>query len=468
MDAVHRSGQALLSLVEDIMSFMKIESGQCIVEHELCDIRQIVYDVAHMMTFQCEQKNVTLNVDYPTDGPHEVMASIGALRRILVNLVGNAVKFTESGRIDIQVRFETIGTSRDKQVVIVVKDTGFGIPKDKKAYIFERFTRLDPVYRGQFEGLVLGLSIVKNMFDRLGGTVSVDSVEGEGSTLTVTFLAGVPEENVQEAMLALASSRLRVLWLSDDAVVASELTQNAPVELNLMTQNLEQLDAEAIGRQPEQVVLVDLKDTDSACALAQRIYVPNKLFILLCHAGDQLNVKLLKQYGFFALFRRPLSNTQFAMQLKDSWDAWLLASRQRRIKAMHEVRVLLVENDLASQQVSAAMLEGFGCTVDVVSSGQEALTAYAESEYHIIFVDIGLGDMSGFDIARALREKESDLAHPVPIIALTAHVFQNYERQSIDAGMNDYLTKPVLQKDFEALLKKYIFRSLSNMVDEGS
>lgn len=464
MDAIYRSGQALLSLVEDILNFMKIEAGKCEIELESCDFRQIVYDVANMMFPQCSQKGIKLTVDYADNAPSEVVTSISAIRRILGNLLGNAVKFTEQGEISISVSYEPID-SRQQRVKIIVFDTGFGIPKEKQAYIFERFARLDPVYRGRFEGLGLGLSIVKNMVDRLNGTVDVKSEVGKGSTFTVTFAVGLPEENVQEVLLSLSMSHLKVLWLSDDQVVASQIINDIPIDATFIVDDLNHITTDQLRESPAQIVMVDLKDIDSACALANRINVPEKMFVLLCHAGDQLNIDMVKQYGFFSLFRRPLSSAEFAVRLKKAWDVWLLKSRQKHIRESHIVNVLLVENDPASQEISVAMLEAFGCNVQAASSGQEALSLYDAGHYDMVFVDIGLGDMSGFDIAKQLRQQEKDMNYPVPIIALTAHVFENYERQSIEAGMNDYLTKPVLQKDFEKILQKYIFHGASSDVD---
>ncbi len=461
IDIIVIAAQNLLNIVEDILSFSKIEAGKNELTFDSFNIHEMIKGICQMMQYYAEQKELTLSYEIDSSIPQMVIGAHSAVRRILLNLINNAIKFTHKGNILIKLENES-SNQKSTVIKISISDSGIGIPANKREYIFERFAQLTPSYKGRYEGVGLGLSIVKNLMDNLGGTITLESEENKGSC----FSCNIPFEQQQDTSgvniaMQFAYSNVRVLLIKDETNKNIQLQSALPSEVTVSSsEKAEKIIQEYQTRNiPFHIIIIDSTKAYSVCnQLCQSPELEDTLMLISKDQAKDLPTDTTQ--NFFDNIDINLSSHDLIVQLKTIWDQWLKHRTQSSIRKEHIIKVLLIENDQASQSVCKTMLEDFGCQVDIADSGQYGIELFKNNTYDIAFLDIGLGDMSGFDIAKEMRNIEQS-SKPIPIIALTAHAFENYEKKSIKAGMNDFLTKPAIYEDFKKILNKFIFSSLN-------
>jgi PAS domain S-box-containing protein len=471
---IAHSTQSLLSLLHDILDFSKIEAGKLSLETEPFDFETMLYDIAQFFNVNAYRNKVEIFVQCPAL-THLLIGDIGRIRQILVNLVGNAVKFTPQGYILLQVSVFRVH-SQQLHLQIEVTDTGIGIAPTHLDHIFEKFTQADTSTTRSFGGTGLGLSISRQLIELMGGSISVRSALEQGSTFTLELtlplgaeLPALPQDAAfkQAPVLligcnalsqSIVAQQLRDFGMPCDtlsslqqAVVHIQTSKNLPAYWLIMI-NCLALEAD-IYHVVEQLKMLPL--------------FHKSLCVLLSSIPETERQQALKKSGFSALLLKPLSRKMLYEHLVKLHQAWLteqaptwinLTHPHTQIKSLASLkkqRVLLVEDNETNRFVATDMLKILGCEVDIANDGYEALAAVARQKYAVIFMDNQMPKMDGLEATRRIRAEASLNTH-TPIIAVTANAMQGDEECCLNAGMNDYLAKPFTLKQLQGMLMRYV------------
>lgn len=474
-NALRNSGEALLEIVNDILDFSKLAAGKVTLQPVSFSPVHAIKEVAEMLLSKAREKGIDLIVYAEPDVPHALMGDAARVRQVLVNLVGNAVKFTHTGHVKL-----TVGTAaRDGGTALLrfaVEDTGIGIPGDKLSTIFEKFVQVDSSTTREYGGTGLGLAISRQLAELLGGSLGAESVEAAGST----FWLEVPMEVLEERPVApppVDPADLKVLVVSDlDAqrrlldeslsawglrsatcrpeqaidVMRSAAMENDPFDIGVLDEQSDEAAwhelARAIKAQPAlqsiALVLVSTRDRKGGTRVDDPVL---GTYVTQPGSPAQLFDALVAAYG--APHTSPVEPA-------------LLASRQvtrddEPAGSEHVRRVLLAEDNLVNQLVARRLLEKIGCKVDVVSNGQEAVDRYLAVGYNAIFMDCQMPGMDGFESARRIRAVEAP-GHRVPIVAITANAMQGDRERCLAAGMDAYVAKPIREDELRKVLASLV------------
>lgn len=335
VDIISNAGNGLLSLVSDILDFARLEAGKLSFSSDPFNLYQLVSQIVYSLQYQAREKNIELFLDFQSNEQDVVIGDANRVRQVLLNLIGNALKFTEQGFVKITV--ECLKKNKlDAQYKVHIQDTGIGIKEDKIKNLFEKFSQIDSIYHRKHRGIGLGLAITKQLVETMGGAIEVETEYGKGSVFSFT--------------------------------------------LNLKLQPMQKRALKTV--------------IDSHKSL-------------------------------------PLQHYQY------------------------DAKVLLVEDNLINQKIAKVMLEDFGCHVDILDNGQTVLQKIKDlHQYKMIFMDVGLPDISGFDIVTRLRAEPS--LQNIPIVAMTAHILERDRDQALKAGMNYMIPKPISYDEIAAVLEKYL------------
>jgi two-component system sensor histidine kinase/response regulator len=410
--------------------------------------------------------------------PDLVRGDAGRLRQILLNLGGNAVKFTQKGEVSIECKVQ----QKDDRGVTVrceVRDTGMGIPATRINALFKAFTQMDASTTRRFGGTGLGLSIVKRLVELMGGEVGVTSEEGAGSTFWFTVRLDAAHDTAKARPAPPPALRGQRIIIVDDnmtnrKVLMGQLSlcgmdavcaSSADEALSLMRH------AAAAGR-PFEVALLDhqMPGCDGA-TLGKTILSEETLrgarLILLTSSGQRGDGRLFSELGFAGYLLKPVTHRDLTdclmMVLGTQAEGWRMATQpiitrhalrsQRLREAQHHV--LLAEDNVVNQKVACRVLEKLGYRVDVAADGQAALEAWRSGRYHLILMDCQMPVMDGYETTRRIRELEAGRKH-IPIIALTAHAMKGADDECRAAGMDDYLSKPIDREQLEKSLHRWL------------
>ena len=469
---IRSSGCTLLEIISDILDYSKIESGMLELDLHDFDLQEMVGETAALMAEQAQRKGLELLVDMPMCIPGRVRGDSYRLRQVLLNLLGNAIKFTETGEVKITVR--CVATLSDVQTVrIEVSDTGIGIPQDTRAQIFDAFMQADGSTTRKYGGTGLGLAISRQLVEIMDGTMGIDSDVGVGST----FWFEVPLER-REAE-SIEERRDTVNLDGRRALIVDDNETNREILLNQLTgwgMKVEAardagtaLDAlrKAVGeKHPVEIVLLDWQMPDiDGIELARRIRTIRSLagtrLVMLSSAGLDGEMIRAEAEGVEAYLTKPVLADRLHACLVD------VCGREATVPDRGEARdgeadgplaarVLLAEDNLVNQEVAVRMLELDGCAVEIAANGLEAIEAFSAGRFDLVLMDCHMPEVDGFMAAAAIREAEAGAwsANPVPIIALTADVRQDVEERCLAAGMDGYLSKPFTRRQLSALLRR--------------
>ncbi|HEY8538263.1 MAG TPA: response regulator, partial [Steroidobacteraceae bacterium] len=464
-ETIRASADSLLTVINDILDFSKIEAGKLEIEAIELDLRGNVEDVGGMMAFQAAAKNLELIVHVHPDVPDRVIGDPQRIRQCLINLVGNAIKFTRQGEIVIEV--STVGNQDGKAIIeFQVRDTGIGIAPETIKTLFQPFVQADASTTRHFGGTGLGLSIVRRLVEMMGGNVGVESQLGKGSTfwfkLPLEPAAGAPEQRPVE----LHRLGRRVLIVDDHEtnrrVLAGQLL-HAGYDVSLAKTGHEALQLLRQGRadnHPYDIVLADyqMDDMDGA-TLGERInadpHLSNARVVILTSVDRHGDIRRFASLGFAGYLTKPIR----ARELFDCLDRvlareakeWHLQSQPIVTRATlvgnesprrYEGNVLLVEDNPVNQKVAVRFLERMGCHVRVADNGAEGVKAFQEGKFDIILMDLQMPVMDGLTATRRIRELERG-ERMTPIVALTANAMTGQLERCMEAGMNGFLTKPL-------------------------
>jgi len=477
METVRSSGDSLLEVINDILDFSKIEAGKLEFEHIAFDLCTCLEETGEMLAHKAQEKCLELAVLVHYDVPTRVKGDPGRLRQTLLNLAGNAIKFTETGEVLIRASLAGLDKTRE-MVKFEVIDTGVGIPADKVEHLFEAFTQADASNTRKHGGTGLGLAISKQLVEAMSGRLQVDSREGKGSTFSFTAVfERQPEEgNAGEPFKCAEIRGLRVLIVDDTATNRLVFREQFKAwgclcqEANDAFRGLEMLRAAADTPEPFQLALIDFQMPGmDGEQLAGQIKAEAKIaripLILVTSIPRQGDAERMLNAGFDAYLTKPVKQSKLydaiatVMGLQQSEHApekkALVTEHSLKEAEQSRVRILLAEDNVVNQDVAVLMLKKAGYRCDVAVNGREAVEALSQTPYDLVFMDCQMPEMDGFEATREIRRHEGESVH-TPIIAMTANAMKGDRDRCLEAGMDDYLSKPVTPSALKAILKKYL------------
>jgi two-component system, sensor histidine kinase and response regulator len=473
LNAIQGSADALLTLVNDLLDFSKIEARKLQLDHVAFNLRDALEDTMRVLAPRAHQKGLELACHVTSDLPPVLVGDPLRLRQIVVNLVGNAIKFTEQGEIVLRVQVET-HYNGDIQLRFSVADTGIGIPPDKQAVIFEAFSQADSSTTRRYGGTGLGLAISAQLVELMGGSISVESQPNRGSTFHFTARFEVQQpgmENLPSRWRTLTD--LPVLIVDDNATnrrILEEVFTNwrmRPVAVEGGVAALATLEKSMRTDQPFAVVLLDghMPDMDGF-AVAERIsedrrYAGTKL-VMLTSAGQPEDVARCRKLGISAYLTKPIKQSELfdvivsAIGQPVKERASTPKRRKRSRPALRKLQVLVAEDNQVNQLVATRIFEKLGHQVTVVNNGREALAAVHAGKFDLIAMDVQMPEMDGLDATRAIRAVERAAGTHIPIIAMTAHAMKGDRERCLAAGMDGYTSKPIRIRDLEQAIAQLI------------
>ena len=463
LNIVMQSADSLLRLLNDILDFSKVEAGK--LELELIDfpLRDSLGDAMHTFGLRAAEKGVELNYLVPPDVPDTLVGDPGRLRQIIVNLVGNALKFTEEGEIIVAVTTEAIEESH-VELHFMVSDTGVGIPEDKLQRIFEAFGQADTSTTRRYGGTGLGLNISKQLVHLMNGELWVESEVGEGSEFHFTVRFGIAKDAPRHSWFKIEElTDMPVLVVVDNNTnrrILQDVLVNWGMRPSLAADGvaaLAQLDEAVTAGDPFRLVLLDmmLKEMDGFM-VAERAKNNPRLdeckFIMLSSAGLTDNSARCEELGIAYNLIKPVKQSNLRETIIRVLSDEKAPRRQvskpstQSDKPRRSLRILLAEDGLINQKVARGLLEKRGHQVVIANNGQEAVEAVEQEAFDLVLMDVMMPEMDGFEATAAIREKEKTTGKHMHIIAMTAHALKGDRERCLQAGMDAYLSKPVQPK----------------------
>ena len=483
---VHESGESLLGLLNDILDFSKVEAGRLELDSTPFDVRETVGDTMKSLGFRAHGKGLELAYTVDDAVPPLLVGDPGRLRQVLVNLVGNAIKFTHEGEVVLDLRGEPVGDDDDPdapgrvRLTGSVRDTGIGIPADKQRVIFEQFQQADASTTRSYGGTGLGLAISSRLIELMGGAVTVESEPGRGSTFTFTAELGVSElEDGEVGRRTADLSDTPVLIVDDNAtnrrILFDMLTGWGlkPTLASSAREAFDHLRAAGRGGRPFALLLSDVNmpavdGFELAAWVRDDADVGATPLILLTSSarpgdGDRrtdlkIDGQLLKPVKQSELFVAIVSALDVPHARADDRPGEPGEPADRA--ALASLRVLLAEDNRVNQRLALGVLGKLGCAVTLAENGREAVDAATAGTFDVVLMDVQMPELDGLEATREIRRREGDGAasgrgqepRHLPIVAMTAHAMSGDRERCLDAGMDDYLPKPVRRRDLEKKL----------------
>ncbi len=468
------SGQSLLGIINDVLDFSKIEAGKLDLEEIAFDIHKPLEDLADMFSNKIAEKaGLELFITTEDDLPSQVIGDPLRLRQILINLVGNAVKFTNQGNIIVSV--SCLEKSDDMATLqFSVEDTGTGIKKEKVDHLFESFSQEDTSTTRMYGGTGLGLSISKKLITMMDGGIQVKSEVGKGTIFTFTGKFSLSQDaKVKQLVMPPALTGLRVLVIDDNKVLRATLKKmlksfQCVVETYASgEETLARINGLPKGEPSFDLIITDLTMPGiNGITLAQKIAIRDEYketpIILISALGNEKELRMAKTAAVTLFMSKPIKRSRlfhtilelFAQDHLETHDSFLQEDEYSSIDYFEGCKILLAEDNSINQLVAKEILHNRGIKVDLAATGKEAVAAVHESTYDAVLMDIQMPEMDGFEATQEIRKDEN--FNTLPIIAMTAHALSGYREKCIQAGMDDYVTKPIDENELFSTLKKCI------------
>ena len=458
---VRESGDALLALINDILDFSKIEAGKLELESVPFDLRESLGDTMKSLAMRAHSKGLELACEIRPEVPDRLVGDPGRLRQIVVNLVGNAVKFTDAGEVVLTVGHES---RSDGEVVLhfAVSDTGIGIPEDKAAQIFDAFEQADATTTRRFGGTGLGLAISSRLVESMGGQISVESRVGQGSTFhfTARFPVATGDAPTGPTRRPAVIRDTPVLIVDDNATnrrILREMLSNwgmRPTTAESVREALPLLRGAHQAGEPYALVLTDANMPDvDGFTLAKEIKEDPMLgstVIMMLSSGDRRgDVTRCEGLGLAAYLLKPVKQSELfdaivlALGVSEVEDDSSYKAAIEEIAQTGPLKVLLAEDSLVNQRLAVGLLEKHGHTVVVARQGREAVATLQSQSFDVVLMDVQMPEMDGFEATAAIRDQEKRTGRHVPIVAMTAHAMKGDRERCLAAGMDRYVSKPI-------------------------
>ncbi len=468
---VRDSGESLLALINDILDFSKIEAGKLEFDSVVFGLRERLGDAMKSMALRAHTKGLELAYHVHSNVPDALIGDLGRLRQIVVNLVANAIKFTEQGEVVVDVTCES-QSDEDALLHFTVRDTGIGIPAPKLDMVFKAFEQVDTSTTRKFGGTGLGLAISARLVELMDGRIWAESRLGHGSAFHFTVrlrLAAHDTTTLQPTETPVVVRGRRVLVVDDNAtnrLILEEILCDWGVHVTAVSGAREALltlrEAQQAGR-PYDLVLTDCQMPDQDGFELTRQIKHEPLFdgtvIMMLTSGTQPgDIALCEQLGISAHLMKPVKQSELfdAMGLALGF----VSAEQEEpptpvvqsVTQLRQLRILLAEDSLVNQKLARGLLEKHGHSVVVAGNGKEAVAAWESQSFDLVLMDVQMPEMDGLEATAVFRAKEQKTGKHTPIIAMTAHAMKGDRERCLDAGMDGYVAKPVrAQQLFETI-----------------
>ncbi|MCL2648539.1 MAG: response regulator [Phycisphaerales bacterium] len=461
-ETAYRSADSLLKVLNDILDFSKIEAGKLELDPVPFDLRDVVEDVAQLLAARARERNLELIVNYGPEVASRLVGDGGRLRQILMNLAGNAIKFTKQGHVLIEVKEDPSTES----IHVTVADTGIGIPANKLDYVFEKFTQADSSTTRKFGGTGLGLAISRQLIELMHGRIWAESEMGVGSKFHIVVPLPRDSQPVEPEPIAHMASLAgrRVLVVDDHPVnrqILDELLRYWKMRPHLVESGEEALRAAAEARtagDPFSLVLVDVcmpeMDGFSLCEKLQVDSHDTRTMVMLSSSDHGDQAAKCRKMGIHHHLVKPIRQSELLQTLLaifgkvlankvSSAASWTCENKL----SFDGTRVLLAEDNVVNQEVATAILSEMDCVVTVANNGAEAVAAVQKQTFDLVFMDVQMPEVSGIEATKQIRQWEQDRgvedAKRLPIVAMTAHAMKTDINRCLEAGMDEYISKPV-------------------------
>jgi signal transduction histidine kinase/DNA-binding response OmpR family regulator len=468
---VKSSAESLLTIINDILDFSKIEAGKLDLESIEFRLQESLAPTLKTLALRAHQKGLELTCDFRPGVPEVLVGDPSRLRQIIVNLIGNAIKFTSQGEVGLKV---TLESRRLDQVRLhfVVQDTGIGIAAEKQKLIFAAFSQADGSTARNFGGTGLGLTISKCLVEMMGGRIWVESVEGQGSAFHFTARLGLGKAaDPPQALTTLALAGLAVLVVDDNATnrrLLQEMLSHWGMQPTLVESGAAALECVQQSPHPFDFILTDfhMPNMDGFTLierLRQRRHPSTEAKIILLTSGGQRgDAARCRELGVAAYLTKPVRQSELLDCMVHVLGTSRSGVRADTLITPHALReqkrklhVLLAEDNAVNQKLAERLLEKHGHTVTLTANGREALAALDRDTFDVVLMDVQMPEMDGFEATSAIREREQSSGGHLPIIAMTAHAMRGDQERCLAAGMDAYIAKPIRSKDLIALLETF-------------
>lgn len=463
---IHSAGETLLGIINDILDYSKLEAGKLALESEDFVLNEVIEDAVGLFSARAYEKKIELALSVDSHIPEILSGAPMRLKQIVSNLVSNAIKFTDKG--EVVVRVEQEASSRDDvRLRISVKDTGIGIPPEGKKILFQAFSQMDASITRKYGGSGLGLAICKKLIERMEGEFGFESTYGHGSEFWFRLTIQKTGSSVAKVSSAAELTGIRVLVVDDNAtnreILRRQLTARGMrlSEVPDGLQALELLRREAVGPDPFDIALLDLHmHAMDGLTLAREIHDEPALTklptIIVSSSGWAITPEMRQAAGVSSALSKPVRQAILFKRMAQALgkaQSEEAPGRQSPVRTK-KLRILLAEDNAVNRQVAMLQLKKLGYTADVAKDGRDALASYKSSPYDVILMDCQMPEMDGFTATKEIRRLESGKRRTI-IVAMTANALEGDREKCLNAGMDDYISKPVRLDILSGILKRW-------------
>ena len=490
VEAISRSGNALLTIINDILDFSKIEAGHLSIENIDFDLERSTYDVCSLLMPKASEKGVELILDFSPDCPRMVSGDAGRIRQILMNLLGNAIKFTEKGHILVEV--QPVGRSANKQVLLefAVTDTGIGIAEEYLHRLFDSFSQADSSTTRKYGGTGLGLAISKQLVNLMGGELKVESLLGKGSRFHFSVeLPMVEAHNIEHASL----TGKQVMIVDDHDLNLQVLRRQLEHFGMLVTTvcdysgTLNKLVEMADSGTPAELIVLDYMmpgsdGTEIARAIQGNERIPPCPLVIFSSKAEKGDARRFEKLGFAGYLTKPILSQHLRDTLSCVLGEYHSGHRQQsgiitKYDAIESksslaneydfdgVRILLAEDNPVNQKVAEAILQKNRFDVTTVVNGQQAYDTFTNDDFDIVLMDCQMPVLDGFEATRLINEFQHNRDKPVPVIALTANAMASDRDKCLQAGMKGFIAKPFRAEMLLSTIREFLSENESRMIE---
>ncbi len=468
-ETVRTSGEALLTIINDILDFSKVEAGKMVLEGVPLDLHAALEDVMELMAVKAREKQLELLLHYTPDTPRKFFGDTGRIRQVLLNLVSNAVKFTAAGHVLVEAEGRAVADGV-ANIRIAVHDTGIGIPADLQTSLFQKFQQVDASTTRRFGGTGLGLAISRQLVELMGGTITLTSREGEGSTFSFEIPLPLRPDSEVAAAPIVPLLGVRVLVV-DDFSVCRLVTKSMCAGWGMRVEEAGSGE-EALGKvaeataagDPYKIVCLDYKmpgvdGAETARRLREGGTVGGPAIVMITATDERDGINFTGDARLLKPLRESVLLRTFQQLLDGGKGTGSTPERAAPVGELPGVggrRVLVVDDNIVNQKVVMALLRKMGCLVDVAANGREGCAMAALLPYDLIVMDCQMPEMDGFAATREIRTREGSHSHHTPIVALTAGAMAEDRDRCLEAGMDGYLTKPVRADQLRTVVEQYL------------
>jgi signal transduction histidine kinase/DNA-binding response OmpR family regulator len=465
------SSDSLLGVINDILDFSKVESGKLELDPIEFNLHDSIAEMMRALSLRADQKGLEFAYQIAPDIPSWVVGDPGRIRQILINLVGNALKFTDKGEVVVCVQCDS-RAEHELELHFRVIDTGIGIPPEKQSLIFEAFAQADSSTTRKYGGSGLGLAISSQLAGLMDGRVWVESVLGKGSTFHFTIRLGVSENKRPPASQSFGEELLGlpVLMVDDNSTnrrILFEMAASWGMQAVAVDSGSAALDsmkkAEEAG-QPFRLAIIDghmpgMDGFELAQCIRRDPHLADAMIMMLTSAGQRGDAARCRKLGIAAYLLKPIRKSELLSAIltvlgEGSFDSVpALITRYNLPAAQRKLRALVAEDNPVNQIVIMRMLEKMGHTATIAPNGKEAISRLAGGSFDIVFMDVQMPEMDGLAATRKIRESETTTGMHIPIVAMTAHAMKGDKERCLAAGMTAYISKPLSSREVEETLR---------------